>query len=155
MRCKVVLVLCKVAWADPWVITITIQGSAHATFHKNDFNEMRCDEIQYDAMQNDTIQFFNFNCYSISTMGQTPCKTRWPLWRAVGWKRVCLQRWLSAFCLWMMKCPSWSTILDWKSGQEPPHQLQTDIWVRLIIRYHLRIFQQLPHQMGVENNTFS
>ena len=23
--------LCKVAWADPWVVTVTTQGSAHAT----------------------------------------------------------------------------------------------------------------------------
>ena len=30
---KVVLVLRKVAWVDPWVITITTQGSAHATLH--------------------------------------------------------------------------------------------------------------------------
>ena len=29
---KVGLVLPKVAWADPWVITITTQGSAHTTF---------------------------------------------------------------------------------------------------------------------------
>ena len=28
---KVVLVLRKVAWADPWVIIVTTQGSAHAT----------------------------------------------------------------------------------------------------------------------------
>ena len=34
-QCKVVLVLCKVAWAGPWVVKVTTRGSAHKTFHFN------------------------------------------------------------------------------------------------------------------------
>merc|ERR1719225_437446 len=38
----------------------------------------------------------------------------------------------------MMKCPSWSTIPDWKSGQGPPLQLQTDIWAPLMLTLMLQ-----------------